>query len=347
MTKITEQTSLSKNKAKTSQQWWHRPLIGEGSILEALLGGTPKEEVSENAVVLHRREMMDIKVFAKTAKVIDNEKFCNAEFLQFVRVKYALAKGLGEYGGLGDAMQLLQVAIEAKDSFISIDQTELRYRGSKQQDFYQYVQTQLEEVTDKNTFREHIAEYIGELIPQVKTEEGKAALSSYNKHLEQLSDHQLGLKLLSLFKTYELADYSILRTISEMIQGLHKADLMNFKGLVALVMVNYQVFEKLRKIIGVSAAQHKPETYALMIQYIALSNRHAISYMKFDELLGLLKKWSKPYFAIKGIREAHPADQYKQPEEFSEPIPGLEVYQKYKKSLTDPKTGMVYIDFDS
>lgn len=347
MTKITEQNLPANTDAKAKESWWHRLLMGEGSIFAAWFGEkTPKDEVPEEALMLHRREMMDVKVFAKTAEAIDNEKFCNAEFLQFVRIKYALARGLDQYKGLKDSIDLLQVAIDAKDSFISIDQTELRYRGSKQQDFYQYVGSELQNAENKDAFRQQIATYLDDLIPQIKTEEGKVALKSYAKHLDQLSDHQLGLKLLSLFKTYQLGDYGILRIISEMIQGLHKADLLNFKGLVSLVVVNYGVFEKLRNIIGVTPSQHNPETYALMIQYIALSRRHALSYLKFDELLTLLKKWSQPYYAIKGIREAYSPEQYKQPKEFSEDIPGLAVYEKYRQSLTDPKTGLVYIDFD-
>ena len=46
-----------------------------------------------------------------------------------------------------------------------------------------------------------------------------------------------------------------------------------------------------------------------------------------------------------GIREQHPPSEYKQPKAFKEPIPGLEIYEKYKKWLTDQKTGMVFIDF--
>ncbi len=346
MTKITENNQNPQpNRQNQGESWWKRPVIGEGSIIEALWNKSPKEEISETVMMLHNREMMDVRVFAKTAAAIDNEKFCNEEFLQFVRIKYAITRGLEEYRGLDHSIQLLQVAIEAKDSFISIDQTELRYRGSKQQDFYHYVEERLNS-EDKNAFRENVSQQLEELLPQVKTEEGRTALKSYAKHLDQLSSNPLGLKLLSLFKTYELADYSILRIISDMIQGLNKYDLLNFNGIVSLVMVNYQVFEKLRKIIGVSSAQHNPETYARMLQYIALSYRHGLSYMKFDELLTVLKKWSKPYHAILGIREQHPAEQYKQPKEFSEPIPGVDIYEKYKRSLTNPKTGMVYVNFN-
>ncbi|MEA5511124.1 hypothetical protein VB715_15225 [Crocosphaera sp. UHCC 0190] len=325
--------------------WWNRNVIGEDSLVDELFGKLSKPEVSESAKFLHNREMTDVLVFAKTAQAIDNEKFGKEEFLIFVKMKYLLGRDLNEYAGLYRSLQLLKVAIEAKDSFISIDQTELRYRGTKQQEFYQLVENLLKDHENKEAFRQQLQESLADLLPQVKTEEGKTALQSYAKHLDKLSESELGLQLLSLFKTYQLADYSILRIISEMIQNLGKSDLQDFKSLMALVVVNYSVFEKLRQIIGLAERQSNPETYTLMIQFIALSNRHAISYLKFDELIKVMRKWFKPYHAIISIRLEHPPTEYKQPKEFQEPIPGIEIYEKYQKWLTDKKTGMSYIDF--
>lgn len=347
MTDITEQpTNPTLDTQKDGVPWWNRPVIGEDSIVDDLLGKFRKPEISENALFLHNREMMDVRVFAKTAEAIDNEKFCNEEFLQFVRMKCAIAKGIGEYAGLENSIQLLQVAIEAKDSFISVDQTELRYRGSKQQNFYEYIEEQLKDHTDKAAFRQNVQTQLQQTLPQIKTDEGKSALQSYAEHLDSLSKNELGLKLLCLFKTYQLADYSILRIISDMIQGLNKHDLLDFKSLLALVMVNFSVFEKLRLIIGVSERQHKPETYARMIQYIALSYRHGLSYLKFDELVKVMRQWVRPYNAIVGIRNEHSPKEFRIPKEFTEPIPGVEIYFKYKGKLTDQKTGFTYLNFD-
>ncbi|MGK7942209.1 MAG: hypothetical protein AB4062_19040 [Crocosphaera sp.] len=338
-------STFSESQKDKDTPWWNRPVVGEDSLVEDLLDKLSKKQVSESALFLHNREMTDLQVFAKTAEAIDNEKFGKEEFLVFVKMQYLLRRGINEFAGLYESLQLLKVAIDAKDCFISIDQTELRYRGTKQQHFYKFVERLLEDHEDKAAFREQVQMRLADLIPQVKTEEGRTALQSYAKNLDQLSENELGLKLLSLFKAYELADYSILRVISEMIQSLGKRDLLDFKGLVALVRVNYDVFEKLRDIIGLSERQSTPETYTIMIQFIALSNRHAISYMKFDDLIKVMRKWFKPYYAMIGIREEHPPTEYKQPKEFKEPIPGLEIYEKYKKWLTDQKTGMVFVDF--
>ncbi|MDJ0510099.1 MAG: hypothetical protein QNJ64_12725 [Crocosphaera sp.] len=325
--------------------WWNRPVMGEDSLVEDLLEKFSKKGVSESALFLHNREMTDLRVFAKTAQAIDNEKFGKEEFLVFVKMQYLLRHGINEYQGLYESLQLLKVAIDAKDCFISIDQTELRYRGIKQQGFYKFVELLLKDHEDKAAFREQVQMRLADLMPQVKTEEGRNALQSYAEHLDQLSESELGLQLLSLFKTYDLADYSILRVISEMIQSLGKRDLLDFKGLVSLVRVNYDTFEKLQDIIGLSKRQSNPETYTIMIQFIALSNRHAISYMKFDDLMKVMQKWFKPYQAMIGIRAEHPPTEYKQPQEFKEPIPGIEIYEKYKKWLTDQKTGMKFVNF--
>ncbi|MGK7930673.1 MAG: hypothetical protein AB4041_04475 [Microcystaceae cyanobacterium] len=347
MTKITEQTFPSNDQTNVSESWWHRPITAVQEIITSFVGGSAKPEIPEAVMILHQRDMMDLRVFAKTAEAIDDEKFCNEEFLQYARLKYSIARGLNGYEGLEHSIELLQVAIEAKDSFIAIDQTELRYRAMSQQELYKCVEEQLIEVKNKQTFHKIVFDKLEEVLPKVKTEEGKEALEKYSKHLERLSEHQLGLKLLSLFKTYELADYSVLQVISQILQKLRKQDTLNEAHLLRIVKANYLIFEKLRKIIGLSPAQSSPETYTKILHYIALSHRHALSYNQFDELLTVLRQWVKPYRVVERIRNDHPRNQYKRPKIFSEPIPGVEIYQKYQKSLTDEKTGMTYINFDN
>ncbi|PSF35695.1 hypothetical protein C7H19_15775 [Aphanothece hegewaldii CCALA 016] len=327
----------------TPKKWWNLPVWGKGSILEYLFAGG-KASVSETAIMLHNREMMDALFFAKTAESIDSEKFNSKEFILFLKIKYCLARGIEEYEGLADSVKLLQAAIEAKNSYITLDQTELRFRSSKQQEFYQFVEKLLDNYEDQDLFRTQIQEKLNEVLPSIKTEEGKIALQAYVKELNKLSEYELGLKLLALFKSYQLADYSILKTISDMVSTLREKDTIDFKGLIALVMSKYEVFQKLKKIIGVSDKQNNPDTYARMVQYIALSYRHKLSYAKFAELLQVIRQWIKPYFAIIAIRQDNPPEQYIQPKSFKQEIPGEKTYEKYKISLTDQKTGRIYID---
>jgi hypothetical protein len=343
------ETSMKTNVEIQNYQvpWWSRPIWGENSLLEALWKKFQKQQIPESTVFLHNRELMDVKVFAKTAIAIDSDKFSNAEFLQYVRLKCYLARGIGEYAGLNESVQLLQVAIEAKNSYITLDQTELRYRSLKQQELYNYVIELLEVEQDKNRFREKVQEKLTEILSYIKTEEGRTAMQSYAEELDHLAEHELGLKLLALFKAYQLADYSILRTISELVASLKEEDVNDLKSLNSLVMSKYNIFDKLGQIIGVKGKQHRPETYARMIQFIALTYRHGLSYLKFDELINVMRKWFKPYNAIIGIRGEYSSMQYKLPAEFCEEIPGVDIYEKYKKSLTDQNTGYAFISFES
>jgi hypothetical protein len=346
--KLTE-TSINLESLETPSPavpWWNTPVLGEGSLLEKLLKKFRKPEVSESALFLHNREMMDVKVFAKAADAIDNEKFGNPEFLLLVKIKYLLAKGLDEYAGLYDSVQLLQVAIAAKDSFIAIAQTELLYRASKQQDFYEFIEKLLSHPEDKAWFRLQVQNKLAETLPQIKTDEGKVALQAYSKHLDTISSNELGLKLLALFKAYHLADYSILRIISEIVQSFSKKDLHDLKEIAALVMVNYNTFEKLGQIIGVAEHKNTPDTYARMIQYIGLIDKYALSFPKFEELMVVMRKWYRCDRTIIGIREQYPRTEYKQPKEFSAEIPGTDLYLKYQNWLTDKKTGRRYIEFE-
>lgn len=305
-----------------------------------------KPEVPELVEIVHNREMSAVGIFAKKAESIDSDKFSGQEFLMFVKMKYCLARGIEEYAGLDQSIKLLQGAIEAKNSYLTLDQTEFRYRSSKQQDFYQYVESLLaSDYEDKAAFQARVAEKLLSTLPQVKTEEGKIALKAYQSELERLGDYELGLKLLSLFKTYQLADYSVLRTISDILETFREKQTLDYSSLVVLVISKYEVFEKLKNIIGVADNKNKPETYARMMQYIALTYRHDKSYAQFAELLQVMRQWYLPYRAILDIRQRYPRSSFKLPKQFSEDIPGVAIYDKYRKSLTDAKTGFTYVDF--
>jgi len=305
-----------------------------------------KSEVPELVEIVHNREMSAVGIFAKKAESIDSDKFSGQEFLMFVKMKYCLARGIEEYAGLDQSIKLLQGAIEAKNSYLTLDQTEFRYRSSKQQDFYQYVESLLaSDYEDKAAFQARVAEKLLETLPDVKTEEGKVALKAYQTELERLAEYELGLKLLSLFKAYQLADYSVLSTVSDIVETFREKQTLDYPSLVVLVISKYEVFEKLKNIIGVADNKNKPETYARMMQYIALTYRHGKSYAQFAELLQVMRQWYLPYRAILDIRQRYPRSSFKLPKQFSEDIPGVAIYDKYRKSLTDAKTGFTYVDF--
>jgi hypothetical protein len=337
---------------KTPKAWWQKGLFSSSTWFGRWFQKNiakyfqSREEVSESSMFLYKRAISDINVLGKNAELIDNEKFGNPEFLLLIKLRYLLDKNIAEYAGIKESVELIQAAIDAKDSFLAIAQTELRFRGSKQQDFYQFTEDLLKDFKSTENFRQQIQVEVAETIAKIKTDEGKVAMQEYSAHLDRLSEKPLGLRLLGLFKAYELADLSILRQISDLIQLLNKRDLQSHEALAPLVAANYDSFEKMGKIVSLPQSRSNPDTFARISQVLALNYKYRISFMQFAELMGVLKRWYRPYQAAIGIREAHPPNQFKQPPEFQADILGERTYIKYKGWLTDKKSGMVFLDFD-
>lgn len=150
-------------------------------------------------------------------------------------------------------------------------------------------------------------------MPLLNTEEGKTALLGYVKEINLIAEQQLGLKLLRLFKQYNLADYSILKTVSDIIDRLKGRDLRDSQELVGIVIENFEIFDKIAPIIEIPQGKSEPKTHANLIQYIGLINRHEKSYYDFSKLLEFLEKWQKPYRLLTTIRTEYTANNYRLP----------------------------------
>ena len=292
-----------------------------------------KPKVPEGSINLHSRSFKEITLIGNKAEKINNDKFGNEEFLLLLRIKINMAKEAEGYQGLGNCVDLLQAGIIAQKSFLRLEQTELRYRSRKQQEFYQYVADNLEDDLDREEFAKKIKKKQTEVLPLITTEEGRGAIDTYTKEINVLSKYKLGLKLLALFKQYELQDFSILKNISDVVESLEGKDLIESDDLVSPVLEHYESFEKLGPIIGISEAESTPQAYAKILQVIGLTNRHGKAYLEFGQLVELLKKWEKPYKAIALVRKEYTEDKYSIPAEFKEDIPGFKVYQRYAEYL--------------
>jgi len=243
---------------------------------------------------------------------------------------------ISEYDGLQENIDLLQAALQAQSSYIAvfsrmrgnkilkrltvkdsntphscdyryitIHQIELSSQGSKQQEFYHYTYTQLQQDPDSQYLRMNIQNKLAETLPQVKTEEGRTTLEAYTKAISELADSPFALKLLVKFKALHLDDFSNLRTISELINSLNGKEVEDLKTVTYLVMANYDDFEAIAEIIGLTEKQRSPDTYARMIQYIALIYRYQDSFNKFQQLIQVMRQWYKPYRVIQEIRREH------------------------------------------
>lgn len=308
-------------------------IFGKDGLVDDLQDKFGKPEVPEGTIFMHDRALKDLEKIAQQVGRINADKFGNKEFLLFVKIRQSIEKGLEEYKAIGDRAELLKVAITAQSSFLRIEQTELRFRSRHQQEFYQFVIDSLNQDIDKAKFRNQIKRKLADIIPLLNTEEGREALQAYLKEIDKISEHKLGLKLLALFKQYQLADFTILKRVSAIVNQFKEYDLLTAKSLVTFVINDYEIFEKLGPIIGVSESESSPETYANILQHIGLISRHEKSYEKFQQLLEALRKWQKPYKKISMIRQEYQASEYRLPQEFSQDIPGLNIYKKYEKFL--------------
>jgi hypothetical protein len=317
-------------------------LIGK-PIVKGILGvfksnyqenfGKPK--IPEGSINLHARSFKEITLIGNKADKINHDKFGNEEFLLLLRIKINMAREAEGYQGLSNCVDLAQAGIIAQKSFLRLEQTELRYRSRKQQEFYRYVAENLEGEIDKEAFAQKIKQKQTEILSSIATEEGRDAIEAYTKELNILSQYKLGLKLLSLFKQYELKDFSILKKIADVVESFEGKDLINSDDLISPVLENYESFEKLGPIIGMSPAESTPQAYARILQVIGLTSRHGKAYLEFEQLVQLLKKWEQPYKAIALVRKEYTEAQYSIPAEFKQDIPGWNTYQKYAEYLPD------------
>ncbi|AFZ42854.1 hypothetical protein PCC7418_0629 [Halothece sp. PCC 7418] len=320
-----------------SQPWWNRPLWGNQSIWERLKGMFIREPIPESSIFLHDRALAQLKKIAPLIEGVNDAKFGHPEFILLLKMRASFNQGLGEYKGLKENSEMVKAALDAKDSFLTVEETEFQYRSYTQQNFYEEI-FKLLDLFEKDLMQEDFHQAVENLAEQttqkLKTEEGVQAIQSYSKELQRLSsEHKLALRLLYLFKRYELTDFSILKKISELVSFFEKEELHDPKQVLIQIKVNYGIFEKLGEIIGITGKKNNPDTYTKIIQYIALMEKHKDSYSQFKRLLSYLKEWQDPYETVVTLREEYPAKVYKLPKTFREEIPGLSLYEKYKSSL--------------
>lgn len=328
---LLERDSLQKNQV-LPRPWWNRPLIGNRSMTErmgSLLEKLKKDDVPERALRTHAEALQTMNKLVKRAQSIDREKYGNPEFLAFVRIKRAFNEGQDGYKDLGRYLQLLHTGISTKNTFLALERMEFKFFGSKQALFYNYVETLFQSNDTQVEFLEQLQTKFTEVYPQLRTEDGKAALQKYYQHLETISKHQFGFKLLQSFKRHKLTNYSLLDTVAKIIDGLNRLDLHDLGILNTEVIAHYETFQRLGEILGMPEHLNNPKTFGRMVQYIALDEKYKTAYPKFQALVLLLEKWHKHFTVAKNLRQEYGPKQYKRVKAFSTPIPGVDLYNKY------------------
>jgi hypothetical protein len=289
-----------------------------------------KEQVAENDIRQHRRDLTNLKYLVQKAENLDSEKFQNNEFSMFSKIKSYIAHNVYEYADLNAVVDLLNVAIDAQKSFSAIYQIESQYQSKAQQEFYEFVGNTLnQENLDRHELKKKVLEKAEKACKEIKTEEGRGAIASYASSIVKVSENDFGIDLLRLFKKNHMSDYSIIGKIGESIDHLDSANLVDLDGLMLMVLEKSNAFEKIGAVLDLKDEANSPETHRKVLQFIGLKKRYQASYAKFQDLLATVKEFHRYYQSITAIREKYPESKYRIPVEFTLELPGLKLYKKY------------------
>ena len=314
-------------------------IIGVGCLIALPVATTlwkskfSKPKVPDSIIDLHKKYFRKLLNFGNKATRIDDEKFGKEEFKIYFNLRHKVEAETAGYEKIGQSIKYLEVAIAAQSSYIKLESTELRYRSRKQQAFYEFVTSNITDEIDKDEFRTLVKKKLAEVAPLIASEEGRNALKSYLKEVNKIAEHDLGLKLLALFKKYQLADFTILRKVADIVERVNAQDVISEQNLTVIVLENYDTLKKLAPIIEIAEEDISPETFTKILQFMGLITRHGTAYNKFQDLLKVLRKWQEPSESLKLLREQYSKEKYQLPEEFTASIPGQETYSKYAKYL--------------
>ncbi len=300
------------------------------SLKERLNNFFHKETINPDIIIKHNQALDKANTLQILAQALEHKRFKEKDFILLLQIKNKFAEGLKEYKGLSAYLRFLQVAIEAKKSFLAIEQVELLYRSYQQQKFYDLVFHLLEQNVSNERFYQFIHQELTEILPKIKTQKGKKALECYVNALDSLTHKdELGLKLLYLFKKCQLTNYSILQQVSNVVDDLKNKNIKNTSNILKIVKKQNKLFEKLGSILEIPKVKNNPLTYAIMLQYMVFQSKYTKVYCQFEKLIEVLGHWKKFYKTAKSIRRQYSWNQYRQPQDFKKKLVILDLYKKY------------------
>ncbi len=300
------------------------------SLKERLSNFFHRETINPDIILKHNQALDKANTLKIMAQALENKRFREKDFILLLQIKHKFAEGLDEYKGLTSYLRLFQVAIDAKNSFLAIEQIELLYRSSQQQKFYQLVFHLLEQNVSNERFYQFVHQELAEVLLKIKTEKGKKALECYVNALDSLTHKdELGLKLLYLFKKYQLTNYSILQKVSNVVDVLKTQQIKNIGNILKIVKKESKLFEKLGRILEIPEAKNNNLTYAIILQHIVLQAKYTKVYCQFEKLIEVLGNWNKFYKTVESIRRQYNYNQYQKPQDFKKKLVMFDLYKKY------------------
>ncbi|MGB7413037.1 MAG: protein kinase [Thermosynechococcaceae cyanobacterium] len=325
---ISEQSSL-----EVSPQFPAKSTPKKKGWLSNITGLVSLPMVSEQVIAEHQQAINSMTTLMRKVKTLDSPQLADQKFIEFAKVQNYLTHAEDNQNSLMQAAQLLKAGIDAKDTFAKLEATEARYLGADAQKIYQWVRSLLEQNPKSNLFLTTFKRQAADLPTNIKLEKVRVAMQRYLTHIEQLAQDPSCFRLLSLFTQAQEHDYSVLQVTASLLESHHTGMADDIDALTRQVRVQYTLFEKLGRVIGIPAQKRVPETYAYLIQYIALSDQYQPYYAQFRQILVLLETWHRHYKSAIDIRQKFSPSDYKIPKNFKETVPGIEVYERYTSSM--------------
>lgn len=323
------------NLKQNQQQkpWWNRPLFGEITFIQRLIGVINQQSLPDVALSLYNTGIAELEKYVPTIKMLENDNY-NQEFLFYVKLKYQIENNLSDYQGLNTFVEILICAVYNIRHFETIQRIELDYREKSQRELYKFVEQQLNTNLDQKLFKNKVNTEIEKVISLVKNDSIKEALTYYKNALDKITDEQVGLKLLLLLKSYKLANYSIFNIVIDVLKKVKKQDLQDLQLLIYVAETNYEKLENVGRFIDMPSEINNPVIFGKIIQYMALNRKYNHFNYQFQQLINNICKWEKHYQNILNIRKEYPPYKYKLPQIFIQKIPAEEIYLKYEDYLS-------------
>lgn len=296
-----------------------------------------REPVSPEAIALYRERFQQISDIASRTQSLYRSKFGSAEFLSFVRLNQDFQDRSGPYHELKPALALLQAGIGAHQAFTNLEQIEFNHRGKRFNEFYSFVESLCHQRVQATTFRRQTQAKFQDLFPILKSQEGKLALKRYHSYLERIASNDLSLNLLYAFKKYQFQGYNIFRKLADIVKDLRCSDILSQDSLSLKIITHFESFDKLGLILGIPSRQQTLETYGLLFQYIALSEKHARAFEQFKSLVDQLQHWYEVQVQLVTIRQQYPPQTYRYPKLLRQELPGQKLYNQYAAYLGEPE----------
>ena len=128
--------------------------LGKESFISKFSDRFRKPQILESDKFLHQRNFEKLAQITNQAENMNAEKFGNTEFMKFFKIKSYIARSIDEYANLDETIDMLAIAIDAQNSFSTIDSAESRYCSSGQQELYKFVNGLLTQDLDPAAFKE-------------------------------------------------------------------------------------------------------------------------------------------------------------------------------------------------